>query len=223
MSLNEHLIKTRKTLKNKTFNTPLGIISCDLKSNRNYIELLDSGTYKNGAFEKFKTSAYDIELIEFKVKQPFYNRETIKDSKCWIWKIEKVREEPENLELKVTITDFPENSEFDFASGENLDTFVIENAEWKLHIGTEDGFTLNRRAENDDWFPKRLTNKKKDWQEITELKESSIQTKVPELKIGEKIHLQYLTAFDKQNTETINTWVAVDENKSELEEWIGIE
>lgn len=218
-----HLRKTRKTLKNKTFNTPLGIISCDLNSNRNYIELLDSGTYENGTFERFKTSAYDIELIEFKVKQPFHNGETIKDSKCWIWKIEKVREKSENLELKVTITDFPENSEFDFASGENLDAFVIENAEWKLHIGTEDGFILNRRAENDDWFPKRLTNKKKDWQEITELKESSIQTKVPELKIGEKIHLQYLTAFDKQNTETINTWVAVDENKSELEKWIGIE
>ena len=218
-----HLRKTINTLKNRTFNTPLGIISCDLNSNRKSIELQNSGKYENGTFEKFKTSAHDIELIEFKVKQPFHNGETIKDSKCWIWRIEKIKEISENLELKVTITDFPENSEFDFASGENLDAFVIENPEWKLHVGTEDGFILNRRAENDDWFPKRLMNTKKDWQEITELNESSIRTKVPELKVGEKIHLQYLTAFDKQNTETINTWVAVDENKSELEKWIGIE
>ena len=210
-------------MKNRTFNTPLGIISCDLHSNRKSIELQNSGTYENGTFERFKTSAHDIELIEFKVKQPFHNGETIKDSKCWIWRIEKIKEISENLELKVTITDFPKNSEFDFASGENLDAFAIENSKWKLHIGTEDGFILNRRAENDDWFPKRLMKTKKDWQEITELNVSSIRTKVPELKVGEKIHLQYLTAFDEQNTETINTWVAVDEHKSELEKWIGIE
>ena len=218
-----HLRKPRNTLKNRIFNTPLGIISCDLNSNRKSTELQNSGTYENGTFERFQTSAHDIELIEFKVKQPFDNGETIKDSKCWIWRIKKIREISENLELKVTITDFPENSEFDFASGENLDAFVIENPEWKLHIGTEDGFILNRRAENNDWFPKRLMNTKKDWQEITKLNESSIRTKVPELQVGEKIHLQYLTAFDKQNIETINTWVAVDENKSELEKWIGIE
>ncbi|MGJ8551297.1 hypothetical protein [Winogradskyella wichelsiae] len=212
----------RNTLINRTFNTPLGVISCDLNSNFTFIELQNSGSYKNGTYIKFKTSAHDIELIEFKVKQPCYNGETIEDSKCWIWRIEKVKEISENLELKVSITDFPKNSEFDFASGENLDAFEITNDEWKLHIGTEDGEILNYRAENNDWFPARLLNTKNHWQEITELNKSSIQTNVPELKIGEKIHLQYLTAFDKQNTETINTWVAVDEHKSELEKWIGI-
>ncbi|SDT05161.1 hypothetical protein [Winogradskyella sediminis] len=212
----------RNTLINRTFNTPLGIISCDLNSNYTFIELQNSGSYKNGTYEKFKTSAHDIELIEFKVKQPFYNGETIADSKCWIWRIEKVKEIFEDLEIKVLITDFPKNSEFDFASGENLDAFEITNDKWKLHIGTEDGEILNYRAENNDWFPTRLLNKKNHWQEITELNKSSILTNVPELKIGEKIHLQYLTAFDKQNTETINTWVAIDEHKSELEKWIGI-
>ncbi|GAB5564112.1 MAG: hypothetical protein Wins2KO_11750 [Winogradskyella sp.] len=206
----------------RTFNTPLGTVSCELNTNFTHTELQNSGTYENGIFEKFKTSAHNIELIEFKVKQPFYNGETITDSKCWIWRIEKVKDIAENLELKVCISDFSKNSEFDFASGENLDAFEISNNEWKLHIGMEDGFILNRRAENNDWFPKRLLNTNKDWQEITVLKESSIRTKVPELEVGEKIHLQYLSAFDKQNTETINTWVAVDEYKSELEKWIGI-
>ncbi|MBP1841749.1 hypothetical protein [Formosa algae] len=182
---------------NRTFKTPLGKVSCELNSNLKFVELQNSGNYEKGVYERFKTSAHDIELIEFKVKQPFYNGETISDSKCWIWRIEKVKEISEKLELKVSISDFPKNSEFDYASGENLDAFEITNNEWKLHIGTEDGFILNRRAENNDWFPKRLINIKKDWQEITELKESSIQTKVPELEVGEKIHLQYLTAFDK--------------------------
>ena len=212
----------RNTLINRTFHTPLGIISCDLNSNYTFIVLQNSGSYKNGTYEKFKTSAHDIELIEFKVNQPSYNGETIEDSKCWVWRIEKVKEISENLEIKVSITDFLENSEFDFASGENLDAFEITNNEWKLHIGTEDGEILNYRAENNDWFPIRLLNTKNHWQEITELNKSSILTNVPELKIGEKIHLQYLTAFDKQNTETINTWVAVDESKLELEKWIGI-
>ena len=217
-----HLRKTRNTLIKRTFITPLGTISCELNSNFKFVELQNSGTYINGIFERYKTKGHDIELVEFKVKNPFYNGETITDSKCWIWRIWKVNEISENLELKVSVADSPKNSEFDFATGENLDAFEITNNEWKLHIGTEDGFILNRRSENNDWFPKRLINTDKDWQTITELKESSIRTKIPELKVGEKIHLQYLTAFDKQNIETINTWVAVDEHKSELEKWIGI-
>ena len=206
----------------RIFITPLGIISCELNSNFTFVELHNSGNYENGTYERFKTSAHDIELIEFKIKQPFYNGETIMDSKCWIWRIEKVKNISENLDIKINILNFPKNSEFDFASGENLDAFEVGNLEWKLHIGTEDGFILNSRAENNDWFPKRLMNIEKDWQEITKLGNSSIQTKVPKLKTGEKIHLQYLTAFDKQNIKTINTWVAVDESKSELEKWVGI-
>ncbi|GAB5564259.1 MAG: hypothetical protein Wins2KO_13220 [Winogradskyella sp.] len=215
--------KTRNTLIKRTFDTPLGTVSCELNSNFTYAELQNSGAYENGIFERFKTAAYDIELIEFKVKQPFYNGETITDSKCWIWRIKKVKDITENLKIKVLISDYPKNAEFDFATGENLDAFEITNDEWKLHIGTEDGEILNYGAENEDWFPTRLLNTKNHCQEITELNKSSIKTNVPELKIGEKIHLQYLTAFDKQNVETINTWVAVDEHKSELEKWIGIE
>ena len=206
----------------RTFNTPLGTISCELNSNLTFIELENTGRYENGIYGRFKTSAHDIEIVEFKIKKPFDNGETITNSKCWIWRIEKVKDITENLKIKVLISDYPKNAEFNSATGENLDAFGITSDEWKLHIGTEDGFRLNLRAENDDWFPIRLLNTKNHWQEITELNKSSIQTKVPELKNGEKIHLQYLTAYDKQNTETINTWVAVDEDKSELEKWIGM-
>ena len=212
----------KNTLTNRTFKTPLGTISCALKSNFSFIETQNAGHYKNGTYEKFKTSAFDIELIEFKIKQPNYLGETISDSKCWIWRITKVKNIFENLEIKVSVSNYPKNAEFNFATGENLDAFEIKNDQWKLHIGTEDGEVLNYRAENNDWFPTRLLNTKNHWQDITELNKSSIQTNVPELKTGEKIHLQYLMAFDKQNSEAINTWIAVDEHKSELEKWIGI-
>ena len=214
--------KTKNTLIKRTFDTPLGTVSCQLNSNFTFIKLKKTGNYENGIYERYKTSAHDIELVEFKVKQPFYNGGTIADSKCWIWRIKKVKKISENIQIKVSITDFSKDTEFDFASGENLDSYEITNDEWKMHIGTEDGEILNSRAENDDWFPIRLLNTKNHWQEITELNKSSILTNVPELKIGEKIHLQYLSAYDKQNTETINTWIAVDEYKSELEKRIGI-
>ncbi|MBP0905502.1 hypothetical protein ACFSKN_17130 [Mariniflexile gromovii] len=74
----------KNTLTNRTFKTPLEIISCALKSNFSFIETHNARRYENGTYEKFKTSAFDIELIEFKIKQPNYLGETISDSKCWI-------------------------------------------------------------------------------------------------------------------------------------------
>ena len=118
-------IQVRNTLIKRTFNTPLGIISCELNSNFKHIKSNKTGTYEKGIYEIFQTSAHNIELIEFKVKQPFNSRETIMDSKCWIWRIEKVKEIPEIFEIKVGIMDFLKNSEFDFASGENLDAFGV--------------------------------------------------------------------------------------------------
>ncbi len=212
----------KNTLTKRTFKTPLAAISCALKSNFSFIETQNAGHYENGIYEKFKPSAVDIDLIQFKVKQPNYLGETMSDSKCWIWRITKVKNIFENLEIKVSVSNYLKNVEFDFANGENLDAFEINNDQWKLHLRTEDGEILNNRAENTDWFPTRLLNTKKHWQEIIDLNESSIQTNVPELKTGEKIHLQYLSAYQNYNTKIITTWLAVNENTSELEKWIGI-
>ena len=47
-------------------------------------------------------------------------------------------------------------------------------------------------------------------------------TKIPDLKKGEKIHIQYLAAYDKNDLQKVNTWLAVDELKIKLEKWTGI-
>ena len=48
------------------------------------------------------------------------------------------------------------------------------------------------------------------------------ETEIPELHVGEQIHIQYLSAYDKKNPESVNTWLAVDEFKRKLENWIGV-
>ncbi len=111
---------------------------------------------------------------------------------------------------------------FDTATGESLDAIQADNAEWTLHIGTEDGEILNSRARNNDWFPSRLSNKVDIYQSITEMQENGFVTKIPALNKGEKIHIQYLIACDKKDDKKVNTWLAVDEFKEKLENWLGL-
>jgi hypothetical protein len=114
------------------------------------------------------------------------------------------------------------STEFDSATGEHLDVIQADNSEWTLHIGTEDGEVLNARAENDDWFPSRLKNDVDFCQSITEMKQNGLITKIPHLNKGEKLHIQYLIAYDKKDESKVNTWLAVDESKRNLENWIGL-
>ncbi len=54
------------------------------------------------------------------------------------------------------------------------------------------------------------------------MKQNGFVTKIPELNKGEQIHIQYLSAYNKKVENKVNTWLAVDEMKKKLEEWIGI-
>jgi hypothetical protein len=54
------------------------------------------------------------------------------------------------------------------------------------------------------------------------MKQNGFLTKIPDLTKGEKIHIQYLKAYDKKDEHKVNTWLAVEEFKRKLENWIGI-
>lgn len=144
------------------------------------------------------------------------------DSFGWIFRIEKTNDIDEKIETYCLLDKINNEITFDTASGENLDAIQVESGIWTLHIGTEDGEVLNSRAENEDWFPPRLKNKVDFYQSISEMKQNGFVTKIPDLKKGEKIHIQYLTSYDKKEEQKVNTWVAVDELKRNLENWIGI-
>ena len=211
-----------KPIIDRTFETPLGQVICGLSADSSDIQSIGVKEYENGKSESYSFGGYNIELIEFKIRQPLYNGETVKNSNGWIWRIEKTNETTHILKLSCVLTDYSENVDFDTATGEHLDAIEASDNEWTLHIGTEDGEILNSRAESNDWFPERLKNKVDFYQSITNMLKEGFETEIPELKIGEQIHIQFLCAFDQTNSESVKTWLAVDEFKRKLENWIGL-
>ena len=211
-----------KPIIDRKFETPLGQVICGLSAYSSNIQSIGVKEYENGKSESYSIGGYCIELIEFKIRQPLYNGETVKDSNGWIWRIEKTNESTDNLKLSCVLTDYSENVDFDTATGEHLDAIEARDNVWTLHIGTEDGEILNSRAESNDWFPERLKNKVDFYQSITNMLKEGFETEIPELKVGEQIHIQFLCAFDQTNSESVKTWLAVDEFKRKLENWIGL-
>jgi hypothetical protein len=206
----------------RIFETPLGQVICGLSTDSTNVENIGVKEYENGKSISYRIGGHKVELIEFKIKQPLYNGETVKDSNGWIWRIEKIKESIDNLKLSCVLSNYSDNVDFDTAAGEHLDAIEASNNEWTLHIGTEDGEILNSRAESNDWFPDRLKNKVDFYQSITNMLKGGFETEIPELQIGEQIHIQYLSAYDQTNSESVKTWLAVDEFKRKLENWIGI-
>lgn len=205
----------------REFKTPLGVVRCGLICNRQDIAV-ETKNYENGSSEIVKTDGHQIEIVTFKIRVPLFNGDNLTDSYGWIFRIKKTADIDEKLETYCLLEELNNEITFDTASGEHLDAIQAESNEWILHIGTEDGLTLNSRAKNDDWFPPRLINTFDFNQSITEIRQNGFVTKIPNLNKGEKIHIQYLTAFDKKDEQKVNTWLAVDEFKGKLESWIGI-
>lgn len=224
-TFSQHSTNSKLTQTNilvKTFETSLGNVVCGLVSDCTKIKLVGHNIYENGKSEIFETVGHRIELIEFKIRQPLYNGETVTDSFGWIWKIQKMNEENELLETFCLFEKPVAKVEFDTACGEGLDAVEVFNENWSLHIGTEDGESLNSRAKNEDDFPARFENKVDFYTSITKMQENGLKTEIPALYKNELLHIQYLTAYDKRDTTKINTWLAVDEFKRKLENWIGI-
>jgi len=212
---------TQSTDIKRDFKTPLGIVCCGIICCR-HDNFVERNKYENGSSEIFKTDGHQIEIISFKIRVPLYNGDSLTDSFGWIFRVEKTNDIDEKIETYCLLDKINNEVTFDTASGENLDAIQVESNIWTLHIGTEDGEVLNSRAENEDWFPPRLKNKVDFYQSISEMKQNGFVTKIPDLNKGEKIHIQYLTAYDKKEEQKVNTWLAVDELKRNLENWIGI-
>ena len=207
------------------YKTPLGIVNCSLTSNKTSIDLIDKKNYEKGQSEIYKSSDFQIEIVQFKIRLPLYNGGSLTDSNGWIWRIIRKDDNSEEIQVDCKLIDPIDNIDYDVATGEHLDAIEASNNDWILHIGTEDGEMMNSRAGNNNWFPPRLQNKKDFYLSFTEMKKNGFITKIPDLKIDERLHLQYICAYDNRSNdpENVNTWLAVDEFKNKLENWIGID
>lgn len=211
----------QKTKIERQYETPLGIVRCGLNA-QSEIKLIETKQYKNGESKTIETDGYRVEIIEFKIKLPLYNGQMVADSFGWIFRIEKTSNTGKLTEM-YCLLDTMSTMDFDVTSGQYLNAIAASNNEWILHIGTEDGEMVHIRSQEDNWLPRRFENEIKLYQEITETRQNGFSTKVPPLNEGEKIHIQYLIAYDKADRNNVNTWLAVDETKSKLEKWIGVE
>lgn len=203
------------------FETPLGIVRCGFIADgiKDFAEIRQ---LDKGSSQIFKTDGYKIEFISFKIRIPLYNGEILTDSAGWILRIEKTADTDEQIQTYCLLDKVNEGIIFDTATGESLDAIQADNDEWTLHIGTEDGEILHVRAKADDWFPARLESLVSFYQSITEMQQNGFVTTIPTLTTGEKIHIQYLVAYDRRNEHKVNTWLAVDESKRKLENWLGL-
>jgi hypothetical protein len=205
----------------RQFNTPLGAVRCGLICG-GFDSYVEAKKYKNGESEIVQTTGHLVEIVSFKIKLPLYSHERVTESSGWIFRIEKSNTTNETIETYCLLDKQTDDIRLDTATGEHLDAIQAENLHWTLHIGTEDGEILNSRAEINDWFPPRLENHDNIYQSITEMKQNGFNTKIPHLHAGERIQIQYLTAYDKRDNQKVNTWLAVDHFKRELENWIGL-
>lgn len=215
--------KTMNDLMIKQFKTPIGIVICGLISDNSEISLIKQHNYINGFSETYQTISCQIELIEFKINLPLINGDSLTDSNGWIWRIIKTNNDLEHIRLYCRLVDSVDNVDYDIATGEHLDAIEVSNNDWIITIGTEDCDVLQSRALINDWFPKRILNILNDNQFLTQLEKNGISTVIPDLINGEKIHIQYIAAFDQKQHDKVNTWIAVDQYIRELEKWIGLE
>lgn len=213
---------TQNKIIEQQFESPLGIVRCGIKCDSFDMNLVEKKKYKNGQSEIYTTIGHKIEFISFKIKLPLYNGETVTDGCGWVFRVKKINNISELIEIYCILDSEVEGLESYSNCGEHLDAIRNDNQFWTLHIGTEDGEILNSRAEIDDWFPLRLKGSVNFNKSITAIKNNSLLTVIPKLNKGEKIHIQYLTAYDKHENDKVNTWLAVDEFKHKLEDWIGL-
>lgn len=149
---------TQTTPIERKYQTPIGLIRCGLIADFINDNSIQTKNYEHGTSELFKTTSHQIELVEFKIRMPLYNGDTVTDTLGWIWRIEKLTDEQEQLETYCLLDKLSEQIKFDTATGEHLDAIEAYNDDWTLHIGTEDGEVMNSRAADNDWFPSRLRN-----------------------------------------------------------------
>ncbi len=196
-----------------SFKTNLGEIELTLTSESEFQYVISDNL-------KAENENYRIKIIFLDLNKKIIGKQ-VEISRGWRIFIEKKSNHTENLKIFCKLLNNNPEMNWDYASGENLDSVVIENDTEILHIGTEDGDAMKFRAENDDWFPVRLKNEISLEKPITNYIDFGFESRIPDLAINEQFYLHFLISTaksDKSDKENISTWIEVDRSKKELDE-----
>jgi hypothetical protein len=207
-------------------NTPMGTVNCGLKGNPSSCEPTGPYYYDNGFSSIINMPNYKVEIFNFELPKPQDSSDYITGLHGWLWRIEKLTDAKEPLELYCKFTSSKgAGVSYSTACGESLDAIEVYNQDWILHIGTEDGETMQSRAINDDGMPPRFKESLNFHTSFTMMKRTGLLTAIPHLNQGEHFHMHYLAAYGKQHEELNGfgpTWSAVDVAKRKIENWIGV-
>lgn len=204
----------------KSFSTAIGNVVLRINSDISSSVKVESTSYSNGSADLFTTTGHTIELFQFTLP----NDQHLTNSCGWLIRLKKIESTPELVRLEVFLSESVEKLEFGSASGEHLDAISASGQGCLLHIGTEDGEILNSRAYRDDWFPEHLKDVVNLERSITTYKNDyrGVETQTPIMNIGDKLSLQYLVAIEKKSGDKIDSWLAVDMFKRDIENHLGI-
>jgi hypothetical protein len=203
--------------------TPLGMVKCGLKGGHIQCDTIGHLTHENGTSIRTETENYSFESRFFNLQITTYHNSCVTAAFGWLWRIKKLTQAQEPIELFCSLKKKRnEIVQFGTASGEALDAIVAFNNDWTLHIGTEDGETLHQRAVNVDGLPERFKQDLGLHNSFTKLTRFGVETTLPQLNIGEEFHIHYLMAYGKREANNVDTWLAVDLSKRQIENWVGI-
>ena len=215
-----------RILLSKEFKTKLGIIRTWIQS-----DIDDSVIAQDDYY--ITTANYQINLQSFELRNDWISVTMSFDSSIgWRWFVEKTSDSIENLILFCTLIKPKPNLELDYCSGECLDAVEISNQTHILHIGTEDGEIMRSRSMNNDCMPLRFENLLDYDQTFTKYLDFGFKTIIPALYNQEKIYFHYLIAtktikqsleYSKAKDIDISTWFAVDQSKTFLDQYLGVE
>jgi hypothetical protein len=166
-----------------------------------------------------------IKIREFKLPNPIYNGDRIKNSIGWSILVKSKSDNKYKLNFQCS---FKEELKGDIATGEHLDALqFVKNKQYDLHIGTEDAESFMWRADIENFMPKRffklLRNKHQDFADkhFTEYCENGFRTILPNLLKGEIVKFHFLIAESElPNENDVRTWLAVEKRIEEVEQII---
>jgi len=204
-------------------NTPFGKLFFQLTCNDKEVFFLsprETYSHKSAIISSWRLEGCEVEFFraDFTPKIPAHM--SVNYCTAGIWRIKSIFSN-----LKLDFRTFIEHGlnilNTDGESGEGLTSFLCENNQFKLSIGTEDEEYLASRASLQKWMPQRFRNIFLN-NLIVECMSNGLKVDLPPLNINETVQIQFVIAWSSKENYSESTWFAVDASADYILKLFGI-